>query len=142
MRKSENTPAVASRPAPKPSKRDAADAMRSATEYLIATRQTERALKAGNCAPSFRLRQRPVGDEAYDIVGSCLRITHGQICSLCLWLSQGPLGEAIIGHASHDFDLFERRAFSLVEELAASPVDHMLNPVSQRPNPSLVGTLC
>jgi peroxiredoxin len=56
MRKSENTPAVASRPATKPSKRDAADAMRSATEYLIATRQAERALKAGNCAPTFRLR--------------------------------------------------------------------------------------
>jgi hypothetical protein len=56
MRKSENTPAAASRPATKPSKRDAADAMRSATEYLIATRQAERALKAGNCAPTFRLR--------------------------------------------------------------------------------------
>jgi hypothetical protein len=56
MRKSENTPAVASRPATKPSKRDAADAMRSATEYLIATRQAERALKAGNCASTFRLR--------------------------------------------------------------------------------------
>jgi peroxiredoxin len=27
----------------------------SATEYLIASRQTERALKAGRCAPSFRL---------------------------------------------------------------------------------------
>jgi hypothetical protein len=53
MRKSENTPAVASRPATKSSKRDAADAMRSATEYLIATRQAERALKAGNCAPPF-----------------------------------------------------------------------------------------
>lgn len=58
MRKSENTPAAASRPATKPSKRDAADAMRSATEYLIATRQAERALKAGNCAPSFRLRDQ------------------------------------------------------------------------------------
>src|SRR5258705_9301330 len=56
MRKSENTPAAASRPATKPSKRDAADAMRSATEYLIATRQAERALKASNCAPTFRLR--------------------------------------------------------------------------------------
>jgi hypothetical protein len=58
MRKSENTPAAASRPATKPSKRDAADAMRSATEYLIATRQAERALKAGNCAPTFRLRDQ------------------------------------------------------------------------------------
>jgi hypothetical protein len=27
--------------------------MRSATEYLIAARQAERALKAGNCAPPF-----------------------------------------------------------------------------------------
>jgi peroxiredoxin len=58
MRKSENTPAAASRPATKPSRRDAADAMRSATEYLIATRQAERTLKAGNCAPSFRLRDQ------------------------------------------------------------------------------------
>src|SRR5258707_8164692 len=58
MRKSENTPAAASRPATKPSKRDAADTMRSATEYLIATRRAERALKAGNWAPSFRLRDR------------------------------------------------------------------------------------
>jgi peroxiredoxin len=55
MRKSENTPAAAST---KPSKRDAEDAMRSATEFLIATRQAERALKAGNCAPSFRLRDQ------------------------------------------------------------------------------------
>jgi hypothetical protein len=54
MRKSENTPAAASRPATKPSKRDAADAMRSATEYLIATRQGERALKAGNPGQSGR----------------------------------------------------------------------------------------
>jgi peroxiredoxin len=45
-----------SRPATKPSKRDATDAMRSAIEYLIATRQAERALKAGDSAPSFRLR--------------------------------------------------------------------------------------
>jgi peroxiredoxin len=55
MRKNENMPAAAST---KPSKRDAADAMRSATEYLIATRQAERALKAGNRAPSFRLRNQ------------------------------------------------------------------------------------
>ncbi len=54
MRKRNNTPAAASRLA-KPSKRDVADAMRSATEFLIATRQAERALKAGNCAPTFRL---------------------------------------------------------------------------------------
>lgn len=40
----------------KPSKQDSADAMRSATEYLISTRQAERALKAGNCAPAFRLQ--------------------------------------------------------------------------------------
>jgi hypothetical protein len=58
MRKSENPAAAASRPATKPSKRDAADAMRSATEYLIATRQAERALKAGNCASFFRLRDQ------------------------------------------------------------------------------------
>jgi peroxiredoxin len=58
MRKIENTPAAASRPATTPSKRDAANAIRSATEYLIATRQAERALKAGNCAPSFRLRDQ------------------------------------------------------------------------------------
>lgn len=32
--------------------------MRSATEYLIATRQAEHALKAGNCAPAFRLRDQ------------------------------------------------------------------------------------
>ncbi|WP_249143717.1 redoxin domain-containing protein [Bradyrhizobium liaoningense] len=58
MRKSENAAAATSRPAAKPSKRDAAVAMRSATEYLIATRQADRALKAGNCAPSFRLRDQ------------------------------------------------------------------------------------
>ncbi|WP_249147120.1 redoxin domain-containing protein [Bradyrhizobium japonicum] len=58
MRKSENAAEATSRPAAKPSKRDAAVAMRSATEYLIATRQAERALKAGNCAPSFRLRDQ------------------------------------------------------------------------------------
>ena len=58
MRKIENTPAAAARPATKPSKRDAANATQSATEYLIATRQAERALKAGNCAPSFRLRDQ------------------------------------------------------------------------------------
>jgi AhpC/TSA family len=55
MRKSENTPAAAST---KPSKRDAADAMPSATEYLLATRQAERALKVSNCAPAFRLRDQ------------------------------------------------------------------------------------
>jgi peroxiredoxin len=55
MRKSENTPSVASA---KPSKRAAEDALRSATEYLIATRQAERALKAGDCVPSFRLRDQ------------------------------------------------------------------------------------
>ncbi|MGY3618135.1 peroxiredoxin-like family protein [Bradyrhizobium sp. USDA 10063] len=55
MRKNENMPAAAST---KRSKRDAADAMRSATEYLIATRQAERGLKAGTCAPSFRLRDQ------------------------------------------------------------------------------------
>jgi peroxiredoxin len=32
--------------------------MRSATEYLIATRQAEQALMAGNCAPAFRLRDQ------------------------------------------------------------------------------------
>src|SRR5215467_12208289 len=58
MRKSQNTLAAASRPATTRSKQDAADAMRSATEYLIATRQAEQALKAGNCAPAFRLRDQ------------------------------------------------------------------------------------
>src|SRR3954447_19705722 len=42
----------------KPSKRDAADAMRSATEYLITTRQAKRALKARNCAPSSPVRDQ------------------------------------------------------------------------------------
>ncbi|WP_354244023.1 redoxin domain-containing protein [Bradyrhizobium sp. LA2.1] len=32
--------------------------MRSATEYLIATRWAKRALKAGNCAPSFQSRDQ------------------------------------------------------------------------------------
>jgi peroxiredoxin len=58
MRKGQNTPPVVSPPATKPSKHDAADAIRSATEYLIASRQAERALKAGNCAPVFRLRDQ------------------------------------------------------------------------------------
>jgi peroxiredoxin len=58
MRKSENTLAAAPRPATKSSKQDAANAMRSATEYLIATRQAERALKAGTRAPAFRLRDQ------------------------------------------------------------------------------------
>jgi peroxiredoxin len=53
MRKSEKTPAAASG---KPSKHDAEDAIRSATEFLIATGQAERTLKPGNHAPSFRLR--------------------------------------------------------------------------------------
>jgi peroxiredoxin len=55
MKKNENTPAVVST---KSNKRDAEDAIRSATEYLIATRQAERALKAGNFAPSFRLQDQ------------------------------------------------------------------------------------
>jgi AhpC/TSA family len=74
MRKSENTPAAASRPATKPSKRGAADAMRSATEYLIATRQAERALKAGNCASSFRLR-----DQRGVEVASATLLRHGPL---------------------------------------------------------------
>jgi peroxiredoxin len=53
MRKSEKTPVAASG---KPSKHDAEDAIRSATEFLIATGQAERTLKPGNHAPSFRLR--------------------------------------------------------------------------------------
>jgi len=56
MRKSENTPAAASRPATKQASATLRMRCESATEYLIATRQAERALKAGNCAPSFRLR--------------------------------------------------------------------------------------
>jgi peroxiredoxin len=58
MRKIENTAATASPLATKPNRRDAAGAMRSATEYLIETRQAERALKAGNRAPPFRLRDQ------------------------------------------------------------------------------------
>ncbi|WP_262269427.1 peroxiredoxin-like family protein [Microvirga yunnanensis] len=58
MTKSENKAATVSPLGTKPSRRDAARAMRSATEYLIATRQAERALKAGNRAPSFRLRDQ------------------------------------------------------------------------------------
>jgi peroxiredoxin len=50
MRKSDNTTPG------KPSTRDAAEAMRSATEFLVATGQAERALKAGDWAPAFRLR--------------------------------------------------------------------------------------
>jgi peroxiredoxin len=55
MKKGENTRAGAST---KPNKRDAKDAIRSATEYLIATRQAERTLKAGDHAPSFRLQDQ------------------------------------------------------------------------------------
>jgi hypothetical protein len=40
--------------------------MRSATQYLIATRQAERALKAGgDCAPSFRLRTSAASAQAW-----------------------------------------------------------------------------
>jgi peroxiredoxin len=55
MKKSEHTSAAAST---KLNKRDAENAIRSATEYLIATRQAERALKAGNHAPAFRLQDQ------------------------------------------------------------------------------------
>ena len=55
MRKSERLPVAAPS---RPYKRHAEDAMRGATEYLIATGQAERALKAGTCAPSFRLRDQ------------------------------------------------------------------------------------
>jgi peroxiredoxin len=58
MDKNENTAATVSPLGMKPSRREAAGAMRSATEYLIATRQAERALKAGSRAPSFRLRDQ------------------------------------------------------------------------------------
>jgi peroxiredoxin len=58
MDKNENTAATVSPPGMKSSRREAAGAMRSATEYLIATRQAERALQAGNRAPSFRLRDQ------------------------------------------------------------------------------------
>ena len=46
--------------------------MRSATEYSIATRQAERALKAGNCAPTFRLR-----DQRGVEVASEMLLRHG-----------------------------------------------------------------
>jgi hypothetical protein len=46
--------------------------MRSATEYLIASRQAERALKAGNCAPFFRLR-----DQRGVEVASEMLLRHG-----------------------------------------------------------------
>lgn len=55
MTQSEKLPVAAPS---KPNKRHAEDAMRGATEYLIATGQAERALKAGTCAPSFRLRDQ------------------------------------------------------------------------------------
>ncbi|MDQ8727629.1 peroxiredoxin-like family protein [Bradyrhizobium sp. LHD-71] len=55
MKKRENTPSAGST---KLNSRDARDAIRSATEYLIATRQAERTLMAGNHAPSFRLRDQ------------------------------------------------------------------------------------
>jgi peroxiredoxin len=58
MRKREKAPEAALRPATRPSKQDAAVAMRSSTEYLIATRQAEQALKAGHCGPAFRLRDQ------------------------------------------------------------------------------------
>jgi peroxiredoxin len=54
MKKGENALAAS----PKPNKREAEDAIRSATEYLIATGQAERTLKAGSHAPSFRLRDQ------------------------------------------------------------------------------------
>ncbi len=57
-----------------PDKRHAEDAMRGATEYLIATRQAERALKAGTCAPSFRLRDQ-LGVE----VASETLLNHGPL---------------------------------------------------------------
>jgi peroxiredoxin len=58
MRKNE-TNAAAPRRATKPTNRaQPAEAIRSATEYLIATHQAERALKAGNCTPPFRLRDQ------------------------------------------------------------------------------------
>ena len=58
MNESENTRAAAQRSPTKTTKRDAVDAMRRTTQYLIATFQAERALKAGNCAPPFRLRDQ------------------------------------------------------------------------------------
>jgi peroxiredoxin len=58
MNESENTRAAAPRSPTKATKRDAVEAMRSTTEYLIAAFQAERALKAGNCAPLFRLRDQ------------------------------------------------------------------------------------
>ena len=47
--------------------------MRSATEYLIATRQAERALKAGNCAPIFRLRDQRAATTKLALGGASLK---------------------------------------------------------------------
>ena len=74
MKRGQNTPAAASPPATKPSKRDAAAAIRSATEYLIATRQAERSLQAGNSAPSFRLRDQRGAEVASEIL-----LRHGPL---------------------------------------------------------------
>lgn len=73
MRKSKN----ASEAAPLPvmtrrRSRDAAGVLHSATEYLIATGQAERALKAGNSAPSFRLP----GHDGVEVVSETL-LRHG-----------------------------------------------------------------
>ncbi|MFC7397253.1 peroxiredoxin-like family protein [Chelatococcus sp. GCM10030263] len=65
MTTSENTPATVST---KTKKHDTEDAIRSATEYLIATRQAERALKAGDHAPSFRLPDHCGVEVASDIL--------------------------------------------------------------------------
>ena len=66
MNESENTRAAAPRSPTKTTKRDAVEAMRSTTEYLIATLQAERALKAGNCAPPFQLRDQRGAELASD----------------------------------------------------------------------------
>jgi peroxiredoxin len=58
MSESENTRAAVPRSPTKATKRAVVEAMRSTTDYLIATFQAERALKAGNCAPPFRLRDQ------------------------------------------------------------------------------------
>ena len=66
MNESENTRAAAQRSPTKTTKRDAVDAMRRTTQYLIATFQAERALKAGNCAPPFQLRDQRGAELASD----------------------------------------------------------------------------
>ncbi|MBZ9894596.1 MULTISPECIES: peroxiredoxin-like family protein [unclassified Mesorhizobium] len=72
MRKSKSTSDAASPPVTRRKTRDVADLLHSATEYLIATGQAERALKAGNSAPSFRLP----GHDGVEVASETL-LRHG-----------------------------------------------------------------